>query len=598
MQKKQCEKKLSQSECKKSFYKYIGSKKNNRDTIGPLRKDGNLIDDNPGMSNTLNEFFSSVFTSEDNHNLPQIENINDDIQFHQLRSVNFQDSAIIKKIEKLKNNSAPGPDKIPSIFLKETAKEICKPLRYLFQMFLDNNVVPTSWKEANVTPIFKKGSKHEPSNYRPISLTSIVCKIMESIIKDNIMNHLTQHALINPTQHGFMPNKSCTTNLLEYLEYITSAVDEGKSVDIIYLDFAKAFDKVPHQRLLLVLRAHGIDGHVAAWIEEWLTDRKQRVVLGGHMSDWADVTSGVPQGSVLGPTLFSIYINTLDNYIVNLSPILSKFADDTKAGRIINDSNDSAQLQEAILLLEKWASDWQMQFNPSKCSIMHFGATNPRHNYYMYDQLLNESNCEKDVGVMIAEDLKPTQHVLKSVAAANQVLGLMSRGFHFRDKKIWIGLYKTYVRPHLEYAVSSWSPWTQKDINLVEKVQERAVNMCSGLAGKSYSEKLVELKLMSLATRRTRADLIQTWKILNKKDNVDEKIWFTRVRDVAVRETRASASLANLVVPRTNLEIRKNFFSVRSPKIWNEVPENIKIATSLDAFKNQVSEWLMQRHSS
>ena len=499
-------------------------------------------------------------------------------------------------ILKLKSNSAPGPDKISAHFLQQTVNSISQPLQLLFQKFLDNGFVPQEWKQSNVTPIFKKGSKFAASNYRPISLTSILCKVMESLVKDNMLDHLLKTDVIFPSQHGFMPGRSCTTNLLEYLEEITKAVDEGQPVDIVYLDFAKAFDKVPHRRLGVVLKAHGIDGKVLDWILDWLDGRVQRVVLNGEVSNWVEVLSGVPQGSVLGPILFLVYINTLDINVLNTAPIRSKFADDSKVGRRIINAGDADALQTAIKHLEIWADKWQMSFNASKCSIIHFGNNNPGYTYYMYDQALESAHEEKDVGVVVNRDLKPSTHVRKSANTANKVLGLMARSFHFRDHKTWIGLYKTYVRPHMEYASPCWSPWSNRDIELLESVQKRAVNMCSGLRSQTYEDKLQEIGLMSLADRRYRADMIQTWKILNNKDRVRESTWFTRLNDARIRHTRLTDSNMNLLIPRANLEIRRNFYSNRIPRLWNNLSENIKNATSLDQFKCTLDAHIKQRY--
>ena len=189
-----------------------------------------------------------------------------------------------------------------------------------------------------------------------MSLTLIICKLMESLIKDAVMEHLLSNDVVSSSQHGFMPGRSCLTNLIEYLDKLTDIVDSGQSADIIYLDFAKAFDKVPHQRLLTKLRAAGISGKILAWVEAWLSGRKQRVVLNGKTSEWEAVLSGVPQGSVLGPVLFILFINDIDD-ATSPSAALWKFADDTKSVQIIHSEAEQEVMQSDINALQKWAED-------------------------------------------------------------------------------------------------------------------------------------------------------------------------------------------------------------------------------------------------
>ena len=196
---------------------------------------------------------------------------------------------IAKKIKKMKDNKSPGVDGIPPKLLKEIVEQISTPLAKLFNLSLEEGIVPSEWKEANITPLFKKGSRKKPENYRPVSLTSVVCKLLETLIRDHMVEFLVKHKLINTSQHGFLKARSCLTNLLCFLEEITKWVDDGSPADVVYLDFQKAFDKVPHQRLLLKLKAHGIGNDVINWIEKWLTHRRQRVIVAGEISNWKPV---------------------------------------------------------------------------------------------------------------------------------------------------------------------------------------------------------------------------------------------------------------------------------------------------------------------
>ena len=452
------------------------------------------------MANMLNLFFTSVFTKESLHNIPEP----DKTYFgdNPITDVQFDTETISEKISKLKDGSSPGPDKIGPNFLKELSDIIAFPLSLIFTQSLTEGYVPDDWRTANITPIFKKGSKSYVGNYRPVSLTSVICKLMESILKDAIMKHIIDNDILYRSQHGFLARRSCLTNLLEYINTLTKLVDEGHSVDVVYLDFSKAFDKVPHKRLIAKLSAAGVRGNILQWIEAWLSNRKQRTVLNGKCSEWTDVLSGVPQGSVLGPLLFIVFINDIDG-VIDMYTMISKFADDTKLFRIVNSDADRAALQADIDKLFKWSCEWNMLFNSSKCSVIHFGRQNAHYHYTMdgyapAGAVLDNVSEEKDLGVMIHQSLKPSLQCAVAVKKANQILGQMARAFTYRDKHTWIRLYKMYVRPHLEYAVQSWCPWSDADIKLIESVQARAVRMVSGLTSSCYEDSLKEVKFASL----------------------------------------------------------------------------------------------------
>ena len=313
----------------KSFYAYVRSKQKVRDRVGPLEDNaGNIITQGFLMAEELNMHFSSVFTREDTSSIPVPETKFKGSEGEMLGQVVVTPEVVANKINNMKENKSPGVDGIAPKILKETVEQICTPLAHLFNMSLQEGIVPFVWKEANIIPLFKKGSRNKSVNYRPVSLTSVICKLLETIIRDHMTDFLIKHKLINPSQHGFLKAKSCLTNLLCFLEEITKWVDDGSPVDVIYLDFQKAFDnKVPHQRLFRKLKSHGMGNSLINWIEHWLTDRRQRVVVDGEVSSWKSVLSGVLQGSVLGPILFLVYINDLEEGVTGK---ILKFADDTK----------------------------------------------------------------------------------------------------------------------------------------------------------------------------------------------------------------------------------------------------------------------------
>jgi hypothetical protein len=339
---------------------------------------------------------------------------------------------------------------------------------------------------------------------------------MESIIKDNIVRHLESNKVIKKSQHGFKTGRSCATNLLEFFEPVTEASDRGKPVDLVYLDFAKAFDKVPHGRLLKKIEAAGISGNLLAWIRDWLTNRQQRVVIKGKFSGWAPVLSGVPQGSVLGPVLFNILINNLDS-AVTADQILKKFADDSKLGQVINGPGSAAALQTSLDNLYNWSVKWGMEFNTGKCHVMHVCRNNPTHAYTMGSHQLAVSSSEKDVGVMISDSLKPSEQCRKAATTANAVLSQIQRAFHYRDRHTYVKLYVQYVRPHLEFESQAWAPWTSTNKACLEKVQERAIRAVSGLKSATYSERLRKLNLQSLEDRRLEADMVLTHHIRGRR---------------------------------------------------------------------------------
>ena len=586
--KRKFEKNLALSKNKRPFNAYVKSRTKSRVNVGPLKIDGIVITDNKGMADGLNSFFASVFSPGGSGQRAHIPAKPCDTP---LNNMLISPTSVKRKLDSLKAGSAPGPDGITSHFLKSFSATLAPALSSLFNLSLQEGNVPGDWCKANVTPIFKKGGKGDPGNYRPVSLTSIPCKVMEACIRDELVDHLARNRLINQSQHGFMKNKSVTTNLLEFLEAVTSEIDQGHALDIVYLDFAKAFDKVPHALLLDQLNAHGVGGHIHKWVSSWLLGRSQRVVLNGEVSNWAPVGSGVPQGSVLGPLCFLVYINDLDNS-ANLVRILNKFADDTKLGHLAESPQDIATLQASLDSLCDWANRWGMEFNVNKCKVMHIGRHNQKAAYTMRGIRLATTSEERDIGVLVHDSLKPTRQCAEAARRARGVLTQITKAFHYRNKFTFVNLYKQYVRPHLEFSVPAWSPWTRGDIETLESVQRKAVNMVSGLQATSYKEKLAELGLLSLETRRVQYDLTQAFKVIRGFDQVDRGTWFNLVGHNPGRMTRATSDPLNIVRKECRLDIRRHFFSNRVVEHWNALDHDTKNANSVASFRNKISEYL------
>ena len=410
---------------------------------------------------------------------------------------------------------------------------------------------------------------------------------MESFLRDHVMKHLMDNNLLSKKQHGFISGRSTVTQLLNYLDKCAQSVATGKVVDAIYLDFEKAFDTVPRHRLLGKLQSYGIHGGVLKWVADYLSGRTQVVSVNGTESDVGSVLSGVPQGTVLGPLLFVIYINDM------LDPISSNgllFADDTKVFRQICSEEDALELQSDIDKLEAWTKIWLLRFNADKCHVLTLGKfENIRHThrYKIGGKELEHVFEEKDLGVLVDADLSFEEHITTKVRKANQIMGLIRRSFTYLDGKSFVKLYTALVRPHLEYAQSVWSPHLKKFTDLLENVQIRATKLVDHFGGLDYSERLKRLNLPTLAFRRLRGDLIEMYKHFSKydKDIVAESF---QPKERVNRRHRFQ--IHKRVAEDGVRGVQNNSFYYRIAKVWNNLPSTVVEAPSVDAFKNRLDK--------
>ena len=453
--------------------------------------------------------------------------------------------------------------------------------------------IPKEWKIALVSAIYKrKGDKHNPVNYRPISLTSIVCKILESIIRDSLMKYLKANGILSDRQFGFLAGRSTTLQLLRVVDEWTEIIDNGGVIDAIYCDFQKAFDTVPHNRLLEVLEFYGIKGSLLTWFRNFLTNRLQQVAVNGTKSETFEVLSGVPQGSVIGPVLFIIYINTMVAKFGKADIYL--FADDLKLYKEIKSSDQSDSLQSELDRLYDWTQYSLLKFHPEKCVVMRFGSgkkhmeTKPFYN--MDETMLKVVDSEKDLGIDIDNQLTFDNHISRIVKKANAIVGMIRRSFVHLDAEIFKRLFTSIVRPHLEYGAPVWNPHTKKNIDIIENVQRRSSKRIPGMQNLSYAERLRRLKLPTLSYRRYRGDMIEMYKISHGCYDDGATKDLLNYRSHALGERPFRGHMFTIYKDRFRKDTRKYSFKCRVTDQWNNLPAYIVESPTLNTFKNKLDK--------
>ena len=442
---------------------------------------------------------------------PPIEN--------EIGNISFTVVGVQRLLEKIDLSKAAGPDGISSTVLKNCASALAPLVTALFNASITSGHVPDEWRLATVMPIPKKGASQNPSDYRPISLTSILCKKFEHILVGHLFHHFDEFNILMSNQHGFRKHRSCETALVSTFQKWADPLDQNRTIDALMLDFSKAFDKVPHERLIFKLKMLGITGTCLVWIKNFLARRSFTVTVDGVHSSPHSVTSGVPQGSVLGPILFLCYINDISFGLSIQRPLypddisgMTLYADDIILFRAIDVNPDSnIVLQSDLDHIVEWCSFWCLELNPRKCCHLRLALVGTKaqldYNYHINQERIERVVSSKYLGVTVSENFRWHAHISAVRAKASSVIGLLRRNFSKADTETKLLLYKSLVRPVLEFGASAWDPYFDCDINSLEGVQNKATRFVLNAYSFDLSVTALKnrLKLPTLAERRRNA---------------------------------------------------------------------------------------------
>ena len=560
----------------KRFWSYIKSRKTENSGVAPLKNSrGITISSSEEKAEILNHQFTSVFGVKNSLPTPDIQ-----WSFPRMEEITFSDEGIKNLLMKLDERKSKGPDNISAMLLKTLAPELSPALTVLFQATLHCGEIPDDWKHAKVTPIYKKGDRALAENYRPVSLTSILCKTAEHVITSQIHQHLDLHKALNNAQHGFRKYRSCETQLLLTTNDLHQSLEENGQSDVILLDFSKAFDKVPHSLLLQKLKYYGINPTVTKWISAFLSARTQEVLVEGKSSTTTDVTSGVPQGSVLGPLLFLLYINDLPDYVTNGSTV-RLFADDAVIYRSIQSEKDSELLQQDLDDLLRWETEWGMKFHPNKCNLLRVTRRKKpiTTTYRIREHQLEEVETAKYLGVILSKDLSWKAHVKMVTCKANHTLSFLQRNVSDCPKSLKELSYKALVRPQVEYCSSIWDPHHKTHVQQIEGIQNRAARFVFNDYSRfsSVSSMKAQLGWENLQARRKTCKVVLLYKVINCL--VDLKI---ELRPSVVHPEKFTQMSCRTVAFQRS-------FTPDTITLWNSLPTNVTSVVNVDAFRCSAS---------
>ena len=488
----------------KKFWSYVSSLRKGSDNTC-FTINGNVVSNHIDIADAFNMHFSSKFDGI--YNPLVLESLPDTTTSHGAPPLCFDEfivDEVFQALKSLDTSKSPGPDDILPIFLKTCRNELAPVFCDLFNFFIQKGQVPKAWKEANVVPVYKGGSKpkDDVKSYRPVSLTSILCKVMEKLISERIMAYVDEHGILSDNQFGFRSGRNCEQMLVKLFHLLCKSLDDRNCnlVDGIFLDFSSAFDKVDHNILLTKLHSLGIRGCLLQWIQNFLHERKQRVVFKGAVSEWCPVTSGVPQGSVLGPIFFLLFVHDLNDVV---SSPLFQFADDHTIIRPILSNMDHVALQSDIHNIYNWTIVNKLPLNLSKCSVMHMTRSkSPKHcdSYIMGENKLDEVDEFKLLGVTFNKDLSFDSHIDNISRKVSKLSGFIIRCTKNMTSYALLNLYKALILPHIVYCACVWAPYQQNHLARLEKVQRKVTRTLFFKQSSytdvrpSYSERLLDLE--------------------------------------------------------------------------------------------------------
>ena len=574
----------------KRFWSFFSLKNKRRPIPDKMKWDGVDYCNDMARLDAFNCFFQSVYRDHDvcvslpEDYLSLLPETTDSLSLIQVTV-----EEVMKLLKTLRTDKATGPDNFPTTVLKECAEALAPSLTSFINFSLSSGFHPTQWKCANLAPVYKKNEKNHVNNYRPISLLPIVSKIQEHCVATRLVPFIKD--FIYPLQHGFQSGKSCTTQLLQVLHDIGQALDKGLESDIIYLDFEKAFDSVCHSKLLAKLERYGIRDHLLKWFSSYLNGRLQRVILNGLYSNWNEVKSGIPQGSLLGPTLFLLYVNDMPACISGST--LAMFADDSKCYKCIVSPSDFDTIQADLNQLQLWSHANDMFFQPTKCENLRITRkrASPQRSYTICGTSLDIVPSVKDLGVLVTKDLTWSSHIRSVAAKANRMLGFIKRNCAGKITKEALKLlYISLVRSHLCYCSQVWAPQTPTLMVEIEKVQRRATRFIMKDSSLAYKDRLISLNLLPINYWLEYLDFLYFFKLKTGESNL-----FSKYFSFCTGRSRRGTSRQFLNINSAKTSLFRNSFFIRMPYMWNALPCEIKSESNVATFKKKLKSFFFNR---